>query len=513
MKINTDINDMKNHCVPSSQPFHFKDPDDYSRFHNLLEEAGYLDSSLLESIGFSDLEAIKGNDHPLLLERTATDSVLHILIRLFLMEMPVEKGVLARVIKPVTLQSLEQAGLVRRGPEEVVAAVKLLPFENLVLAFDLTSIMQTPLRENYVMGIGSSTITLSNLTIRRKSRCTLDLGTGCGVHAFLASPHSRHVVAVDLNPRAVQLAGFNARLNALNNVECLEGDFFMPVQGRKFDLVISNPPFVISPETRFIYRDGGMEADSVTRRIVQQVPEFLNEGGFCQILCNWAELDGHDWKTRLKTWFENTGCDAWVIRSESLSAATYASTWIRHTELFDPKSKFAERFNKWMAYYDKLGIQSIGAGLITMRKAGDNKTIWFRADESPEEMRGPCGEAVATGFELGDFLETVKNDDNLLNCRLSHSPHIRLEQQFEPLEKAWGAVDSFITLTKGFAYKGKSDPLMANMIVKCDGLTPLKQLIPDMAQALGTDTARIIPPVCQLVRKLVEQGSLLPGSE
>jgi SAM-dependent methyltransferase len=280
---------------PASGSFVFSDHEDYARMRGLLRDAGFMDRRVLDTVGFSDLEVIKGNDHPLLLERTATGSTLHVLIRLFLMEMPVDIKILERAIRPMTVASWTEAGLIKCQGEEVRAAVKLLPFQNLVLAFDLTSIMQTPLRKNYVMGIGSSTITLSNLTIRRHSACTLDLGCGCAVHAFLASPHSDNVVAVDINPRAAQMAKFNAKLNGITNFECVEGDFFSPVQGRKFDLIVSNPPFVISPENRFVYRDGGMNADSVTRRIVKEAPNFLNEGGFCQILCNWAELSGEDW--------------------------------------------------------------------------------------------------------------------------------------------------------------------------------------------------------------------------
>lgn len=500
------------HSASASPLFDFQDQDDFGRLRDLLTRVGYMDSSVLDTIGINDLPAIKGNNHPLLLERTNTGSPLHTLIRLFLMEMPVEKSILEKAVQPMTIESWEQAGLVHCRAKEVIAAVKLLPFQNLVVAFDLTSIMQTPLRENYVMGIGSSTITLSNLTIRRQSRRTLDLGAGCGVHAFLAAPHSGHTVAVDINPRAVQLAQFNAKLNAITKIECLQGDFFEPVADQKFDLVVSNPPFVISPETRFIYRDGGMEADSVTRRIVREVPRFLNKGGFCQILCNWAETNGQDWQKRLKNWFEGTGCDAWVMRSESLTAATYASTWIKHTEFFDQETEFAERFRKWMAYYERLGIEAVGAGLITMRKA-KGKANWFRADESPKKMLGPCGESIAKGFELRDFLETVRDDNTLLNSRLHHSPDIRLEQQLEPAEQGWKTTASFISLAKGFAYKGNSDPLIANLLIKCDGQKPLKHLIPDMAASLGADTEQIAPTLCQLIRKLIEQGFLLPSRQ
>ncbi len=283
----------------ASHLFDFQDQDDYGRLRNLLSRVGYMDSSVLDSIGIRDLPAIKGNNHPLLLERTSSGSPLHTLIRLFLMEMVVEKSILEKAIKPMTVAAWQEAGLVHCLGTKIKAAIELLPFQDLVLAFDLTSIMQTPLRENYVMGIGSSTITLSNLTIRRQSRRTLDLGSGCGVHAFLAAQHSDKSVAVDINPRAVQLAKFNAKLNDIGNIECLHGDFFKPVSDQRFDLIISNPPFVISPETRFIYRDGGMEADAVTRRIVRNVSPLLHEGGYCQILCNWAELKDQDWRKKV----------------------------------------------------------------------------------------------------------------------------------------------------------------------------------------------------------------------
>lgn len=500
-----------NHSIPTSR-FAFQDPDDCDRLRDLLNRVGYMDSRVLDTIGINDLSTIHDNSHPLLLERTSGGSPLHTIIRLFLMEMAVKSNIVEKAIEPMTVAAWQEAGLVHCRDNKVIAAVKLLPFQNLVLAFDFTSIMQTPLRENYVMGIGSSTITLSNLTIRRQSRRTLDLGTGCGVHAFLATPHSDQCVAVDLNPRAVQLAQFNAKLNKIPNIECLHGDFFTPVKDQKFDLIISNPPFVISPETRFIYRDGGMEADAVTRKIVQEAPRFLHEGGFCQILCNWAELEGQDWQKKLENWFEGSGCDAWVMRSESLTAATYASTWIKHTELFDQKTAFAERFRKWMAYYEKLGIESVGAGLITMRKR-EGQANWFRADQSPEKMNGPCGESIAQGFELRDFLETVQNDDDLLNSNLRHSPDIRLEQQYEPADHGWKATTSVISLAQGFAYTGNSDPFIANLLISCDGHTPLKERIPGLADSLGVDAAQLTPTLCPLIRKLIEQGFILPGNQ
>ncbi len=357
------------------------------------------------------------------------------------------------------------------------------------------------------MGVASSTLTLANLTVRRHARLALDLGTGCGIQALLGAQHSDRVLAVDRNPRAVQLAAFNAKLNGISNVECLEGDLFEPVQGHTFDLVIANPPFVISPEMRYTYRDSGMEADQICRKIVRQAPEFVREGGYCQILCNWAEYTGQDWRERLSGWFEGTGCDVWVIRSETRDAGTYASTWIRHTERAQPE-QFAQRFEEWMAYYEEQGIDAIGAGLITMRRSKGRRN-WFRADDAPEKMLGPCGDHIVQGFELRDFLETVRDDSTLLNTRLRVSPDVRLERQSVPSTEGWAEQVVQLHLTRGLAYSGRIDPFVANLVIGCDGQRRLSDLVADMAASLGADPVSIASTCCGVVRGLIERGFLV----
>jgi methylase of polypeptide subunit release factors len=72
----------------------------------------------------------------------------------------------------------------------------------------------------------------------------LDVGTGSGVLAILAAQHSDQVTAIDVNPRALMFARFNARLNGVSHLQLLEGSWFEPVAGRTFDLIACNPPYV-----------------------------------------------------------------------------------------------------------------------------------------------------------------------------------------------------------------------------------------------------------------------------
>ena len=89
----------------------------------------------------------------------------------------------------------------------------------------------------------------------------LDLGTGSGMLALLAAPYAETVVATDKNERAIAFTRFNARLNRIATSAVLVG---RPVRTRgeeQFQLVLCNPPFVISPTQRFLFRDSGERGD------------------------------------------------------------------------------------------------------------------------------------------------------------------------------------------------------------------------------------------------------------
>src|SRR5437868_11939339 len=72
----------------------------------------------------------------------------------------------------------------------------------------------------------------------------LEIGTGTGLVALSAARRAARVVAVDVNPAAARCAKLNAVANGLaGKIEVYEGDMFGPVAGRKFDLIVCNPPY------------------------------------------------------------------------------------------------------------------------------------------------------------------------------------------------------------------------------------------------------------------------------
>jgi hypothetical protein len=494
--------------VPAPCPPRFQSAGDIALLRKDLEAAGFTPQAVLERIGLKEAHEIVQEDLPLLLMRTSEGNALDTAIRLFLMSLSVGADAVPRVFPSLDPRVLLKSGLIRMDQGQAVATIRILPFQGLLVCYDRLDRLRTPAAVDYVMGVSGSSVTLATSTIRRPDGRTLDLGTGCGIQALLAASHSRQVVALDRNPRALEFARFNAVLNQVSNVEFRGGDLFEPVEGETFDLIVTNPPFVISPETRYIYRDGGRRGDEICRTIVREAPRFLSEGSFLQMLCNWVEPGEENWSSGIREWFAGNECDAWVIRSHSQDTATYASKWVRHTELREPDS-WLTRVEEWCSYYKAEGIERIGSGLVTMRRAC-GRANWVRAEQAPSSILGPCGASILRRFQAQDFLETVSSDTDLLGHCFRVSPDARLQSRSAPATDGWQMEQASLELVKGLAYSGQVDVAIANLVVHCDGEKPLGELVDEMAQSLGADREKILVPVCAVVRGLLEQGFLLP---
>src|SRR5205823_12483624 len=148
--------------------------------------------------------------------RPGAEEPLAVLVRLFLAREPLPVAVAAGALEPVDLRELAHAGLLTIGDDAVRARFALQPFAGLIIASDR---LASRMRSDHVLNVGPATRMVAALTVRRPADTALDFGTGSGVQAFLAARHSRHVVGLDLNPRALRLARPNAEPNGVENLE------------------------------------------------------------------------------------------------------------------------------------------------------------------------------------------------------------------------------------------------------------------------------------------------------
>lgn len=487
----------------------FKDPNDFRRAHDLLEKVGYREAEVNKLLGLSEIAVPRAVDIPEWRRRTAAPSPLHTLIRVFLIGQPEPLELVRQALAPMSIDSWIEAGLVETSGGQAASRMILQPYDRFVFVIDQPiRILKEKAGRDFVMGIGGSTTSLAKLTIRRPVDATLDLGTGCGVQAMLAAGHSRKVVALDRNERAVHLTRFNANINLATHFEARSGNLFEPVESEDFDLIVSNPPFVISPQSKYMYRDSGMERDQVCETIVRAAPRRLREGGYCQMLVNWAHYANQPWQDRLKQWFVNSGCDAWIICSRTWSPPSYATMWLTTTETTEPAA-FAKLFDEWMAYYEHHKIEGISTGVIVMRRRAAESN-WFYAGDAPETMVGPCGDDVLATFQVMDYLESTPNE-MLLGEKLRVAHDVRLFSQCDAVNGRWQYVASQVRRMRGFAYSGDIDPVMSGLLIRFDGANRVRDLIANMADDLDVPFDRIASQTLALVRGLIQRGFLLPA--
>ena len=216
---------------------------------------------------------------------------LGLLVRLFLSGDELEPDVAADALAPAALDKLVAAEVLELTPNgRVRALVRLTPVRGLIVASDRRG--SGPLRRDHVVYPGPAAATLASLTVRAPVRSTLDLCCGSGVQALIAARHAERVVGTDLNPRALRLAELSAALSGVTNVEWRQGDLFEPVAEERFECVVANPPFVISPSTDLTFRDAGRRGDELSREVVTGCADRLEEGGFGHVLCSWVRGQG-----------------------------------------------------------------------------------------------------------------------------------------------------------------------------------------------------------------------------
>ena len=234
-------------------------------------------------------------------ERRLPQTAAATAIRLFFLERPVARDDVESALGARAVNALARAKLARVDKQTVEPLARIAPVGPILLASDRLSTDPTRDPPDYVSTYSPTARLCDLLTPRPWVSRALDVGTGNGVQALLAAGHSEHVVATDVNPRALAFTELNAALSGIDNVETRNGSLFEPVAGERFDLIVCNPPFVVSPERRWTYRDGWLEGDELSAQVVRETAAHLADGGFATILASWLGRnsnapDEHVWE-------------------------------------------------------------------------------------------------------------------------------------------------------------------------------------------------------------------------
>lgn len=180
----------------------------------------------------------------------------------------------------------------RKSGEPVAYILGEKEFWSLPLAVDSSTLIPRPDTELLVATV---------IDLPHSKNSILDLGTGTGAIALaLASElKTAEIIAVDKYPQAVSLARLNLQRLGFNNVKIMQSDWFAALEGQRFDVIVSNPPYVdggdphlsrgdvrFEPLTALVAEDKGL-AD--IRHIITRSVGYLNNGGYLLLEHGWQQ--------------------------------------------------------------------------------------------------------------------------------------------------------------------------------------------------------------------------------
>ncbi|MFC0583051.1 DUF7059 domain-containing protein [Micrococcoides hystricis] len=471
-----------------------------------LRGIDYSNAAIEQVLGASAADALADDDpepaRVALLNRG--DGPIEVLIRLWLLGEEVANEDIERALPGCGVTGLKALNLVAESsPATVRALWDLRPYdvdgELLWISSDQGAMQQQGrLRADHVLGVGQASLTLAHATVRTPVESALDIGTGCGIQAIHLLSHAATVTVTDISARALSFARFNLALNRksldldeqLSRVTFRRGSLLEPIANERFDLIVSNPPFVITPRTerteasgRYEYRDGGAEGDTIVAELIRNLPNHLNPGGIAQMLSNWEIKQGQQlWYGRLQAWVPE-GVSSWVVQRDEQSGPDYARLWLRDAAESREAGYYRQGLKEYLEDFAARDVQSIGFGLVLLQRPTTTDPVWQRWEEYSAALNPPLGPAIASTVarmnELGVSGDTVSFAPETLNkvaqLRLQPATDVTYEQY-----RRLGATDPEIIMVRqgsGFARAQAVSSAAAGLVAAFDGSYTVAELI------------------------------------
>ena len=512
----------------------------------LLGEAA--DSALRREIRLPALRAVRAA-----LAAGPAPSPVAVLTALFMLGEPVPATALDAALPRTTAAGAAAVGLVSEPDETgcVRALVDLRPHEAVDdagevrwwVASDLGELVTgRALAPDHVLGVGGAGLTLAGLTPRTRVGTALDLGCGCGIQTLYLLRHAEHVVATDISARALAFTAFNAALAGVSvtgapsagsgldseadaasesgsdagSLELLRGSLLEPVAGRRFDLIASNPPFVLTPPAvreaglpLMEYRDAG---GPILPGLVAGLGEHLEPGASAVMLGNWEHRGAGSWRDAVAAWLPE-GLDAWILERELQDPVEYATMWLRDGGLTperDPEA-FDAALEAWIDDFEARDVRGVGFGYLIVHRPRRPREPWRLLEEVTTSGQGVLGPHVAEVLEVRERLAGL-DDAAVADLRPLLAPDVTEERHLIP-----GAAEPTVILLRqggGLGRTLQASTAVAALAGVADGELSVGQVasaVAALSELNAADAAALRAEMVEATRHLLTTGFLHPG--
>lgn len=482
-----------------------------------------------------------------------------VLTALFMLGEPVGAAALETALPRTGVAGALTIGLVvptqsASGEQRYAPAVDLRPHEaedahgsvRWWVASDLGELVTgQALAPDHVLGIGRAGLTLAALTPRKPVETALDLGVGCGIQTLYLLRHVRQVVATDISTRALKFTAFNVALAGVDSarVQLRQGNLLEPVAGQRFDLIVSNPPFVITPPSvrqaglpLMEYRDAG---GPILPALVRGLEDHLNPDGVAVMLGNWEHREGTSWRTSVNQWIGKS-LDAWIIQREVQDPVEYAAMWLRDGGLTPERSgiAFENALAAWQEDFDSRQVSGVGMGYLVFhapsvaatsgpggaalegQAVSEGQTApeepasdaaapgavvepWRVLEEVPTSGQGALGEHVAQVIAAHEALRGL-DDAQVAALKLRTASGLSKEEALTPTPVPTAPV---IRQAEGFGRViAVGMPEVALLSASDEGLLTVAQIAAAVASLTSEDPAAVLADMVAATRTFAHAG-------
>ena len=502
----------------------------------LLGEAA--DAALRREIRLPALRAVRAA-----LADGPAPSPVAVLTALFMLGEPVPATALDAALPRTAAAGAAAIGLVGEpdGAGCVRALVDLRPHEAVDDAGEVRWWVTSDLGElvtgralapDHVLGVGGAGLTLAGLTPRTRVRTALDLGCGCGIQTLYLLRHAEHVVATDISARALAFTAFNAALAGVSvtgapdagsepvlgsgRLELLRGSLLEPVVGRRFDLIASNPPFVLTPPAvreaglpLMEYRDAG---GPILPGLVAGLGEHLEPGAVAVMLGNWEHRGTGSWRDAVAAWVPEE-LDAWVIERELQDPVEYATMWLRDGGLTPERDAegFDAALEAWIDDFEARDIRGVGFGYLIVHRPRRRREPWRLLEEVTTSGQGVLGPHVAEVLEVREHLAGL-DDEAVADLHPLLAPDVTEERHLIP-----GAAEPTVILLRqggGLGHALQASTAVAALAGVADGELSVGQVASAVAalnELNAADGAALRAEMVEAARHLLTTGFLRLG--
>jgi carbamoyltransferase len=393
--------------------------------YTCLQQAGYNEANICQLLNVTSQQNIEPT-HLYYYDRyQLPQSILGDLIRLFLLRCALTTTRLQEVFGDELFSTLCSLGMLIPRGTNWASRVDLFVVAGLYVATDHRYMImpEDQIDEDIVMYVGMDSLGLVCTAPQYSANRVLDLCCGAGIQSLVASRYAKEVIGVDINPRAIRFARFNAQLNGISNTQFREGDLYQAADCY-FDTILANPPFVPSPSQKCRFRDGGVNGEEILARIISESAQYLAPHGRLFIVTDLVNIK--EYESKLERWWQGGPAHKLVLSTADRNDILFSVPHC-HTAFNQSWEEYNTELDLWLQNFYTTGLKAVNFGYILIYKVDETHTgsYYCRTIHNPNQ---PIHQQVQKYFQQRELLGQSQIKDYYLLL----SPDLRFRLESSP---------------------------------------------------------------------------------